>query len=77
MTLGITHLVHPKNFPKTNISYPLIQTRTCAYQRVGNVGFSGIFANLLMHHFLNDTLLREMVVKMHTKKIEMWPLVQT
>ena len=28
------HLVHTKMFPKTNISYPLIRTRTCAYQEV-------------------------------------------
>ena len=27
-------------FQKTNISYPLIRTRTCAYQRVRNVHFS-------------------------------------
>ena len=29
------------NFRKTNISYPLISTRTCAYQGVRNVRFSG------------------------------------
>ena len=27
-------------FRKANISYPLVQTRTCAYQRVKNVRFS-------------------------------------
>ena len=27
-------------FRKTNISYPLIRTRTCAYQRIRNVSFS-------------------------------------
>ena len=27
------------NFQKTNISYPLMRTRTCAYQGVRNVGF--------------------------------------
>ena len=27
-------------FPKTKISYPLISTRTCAYQRVRNVRYS-------------------------------------
>ena len=31
-------------FRKTNISYPLISTRTCAYQRVRNVRFSEILA---------------------------------
>ena len=29
----------PKVFRKTNISNPLIRTRTCAYQRVRNVSF--------------------------------------
>ena len=29
-----------QNFRKTNISYPLIRTPTCAYQGVGNVRFS-------------------------------------
>ena len=29
-----------KIFRKTNISYPLIRTRTCAYQGVRNVSFS-------------------------------------
>ena len=33
-----------QNFRKTNISYPLIRTRTCAYQGVGNVCFSEILA---------------------------------
>ena len=28
------------NFPKNDISYPLIRTRTCAYQGVRNVCFS-------------------------------------
>ena len=32
---------------KTNISYPLIRTRTCAYQGVKNVSFSENFANVL------------------------------
>ena len=30
-------------FRKTNISYPLMRTRTCAYQGVRNVHFSEIF----------------------------------
>ena len=37
----------PKIFRKTNISYPLIRTRTGAYQGVGNVGFSENFAYVL------------------------------
>ena len=32
-----------KSFRKTNISYPLIRTRTCAYQEVRNVSFSENF----------------------------------
>ena len=31
-----------QNFRKTNISYPLTRTRTCAYQGVRNVCFSEI-----------------------------------
>ena len=31
-----------QNFRKTNISYPLIRTRTCVYQGVRNVCFSEI-----------------------------------
>ena len=33
-----------KLFRKSNISYPLIRTRMCAYQGVGNVTFSENFA---------------------------------
>ena len=33
-----------KIFHKTNISYPLIRARTCAYQGVRNVKFSKNFA---------------------------------
>ena len=33
-----------QNFRKTNISYTLICTRTCAYQEVGNVCFSETLA---------------------------------
>ena len=36
-----------KIFRKTNISYPLIRTRTCAYQGVRNVSFSENFAYVL------------------------------
>ena len=36
-----------KIFRKTNISNPLIRTRTCAYQGVANVSFSGNFAYVL------------------------------
>ena len=32
---------------KTNISYPLIRTRMCAYQGVRNVSFSEIFVYVL------------------------------
>ena len=36
-----------KTFRKINISYPLIRTRTCAYQGVRNVSFSENFAYVL------------------------------
>ena len=36
-----------QNFPKTNISYPLICTCTCAYQGVKNNSFSENFAYVL------------------------------
>ena len=36
-----------KIFRKTNISYPLIRTRTCAYQWVRNVSFSENLAYVL------------------------------
>ena len=40
-------------FRKTNFSYPLIRTRTCAYQGVRNVRFSENLANFvfLKHPF--------------------------
>ena len=40
---GIIYYVR-KIFRKTNISYPLIRTRTCTYQGVRNVSFSENFA---------------------------------
>ena len=36
-----------KIFRKTNISYPLTRTRTCAYQVVKNVSFSENFVNII------------------------------
>ena len=36
-----------KIFQKANISYPLIRTCTCTYQRVRNVSFSENFPNIL------------------------------
>ena len=41
---GVIHLVVRKTFWKFNISYPLIYTRTCAYQGVRNISFSENFA---------------------------------
>ena len=40
------HLVRSQNFPKTYTPYPLIRTRTCAYQGVRNISFSENFANV-------------------------------
>ena len=42
-------------FRKTNISYPLIRTRTCVYQGEGNVCFGGKFGVLC---FLETPVLR-------------------
>ena len=36
-----------KIFRKTDISKPLIRTRTCAYQGVRNISFSETFAYVL------------------------------
>ena len=43
--MHIIYLVRSQSFP--NISYPLIRTRTCAYQGVRNVSFSENIANVL------------------------------
>ena len=42
-----------QNFRKTNFSYPMIRTRTCAYQEVRNVCFLEILARFafLKHPF--------------------------
>ena len=45
--VGFIHLVRTQNFPKINISDPLIRTRTCSFQRVRNVSFLGNFAYVL------------------------------
>ena len=39
---GLFILYLRKIFRKTNISYPLVRTRTCAYQGVRNVSFENI-----------------------------------
>ena len=46
-TLGLIHLVRAQNFSKTNISYSLISTRTCAYKGIRNISFLGDFAYVL------------------------------
>ena len=43
----IIDLVRTKMFQKNNISYPLTRTRTCGFQGVGNVSFSGNFVYIL------------------------------
>ena len=40
-----------KIFRKTNISYPLIRTLTCAYQRTRNISFPEHFAQVLNQSF--------------------------
>ena len=43
---AIIYLIRAQNFPETNIFYPLIRTRRCAYQAVRNVSFLENFACL-------------------------------
>ena len=45
--LGIINLVRMPDFRKTNTSYPLIDTRTCAYHGVRNINFSEKFVYVL------------------------------
>ena len=47
LTSGIIHLVRTQNFLKTNISNPLIRTRTYVYQGVRNVSFFENFAYVI------------------------------
>ena len=43
-------------FPKTDISYPLIGTRTCVYQGVRNVRFSeNLASSVFLKHLLWDS----------------------
>ena len=52
-------------FPKNNISYPLISTRTFAYQVVGNVSFSENFPHLLNEWFLRRNNLNYQIDRCH------------
>ena len=45
--LGLSMKYVRKIFRKTNISNPLIRTRTCTYQKVRNISFSESFAYVL------------------------------
>ena len=44
---GTINLLRSQSFQKTNISHPLIRTRTFAYQRVKIVSFSENLANVI------------------------------
>ena len=55
-----------QNFRKTNISYPLIRTRTCAYQGIRNVCFSEIFSVLC---FLETPVLRFALLPYYRRSI--------
>ena len=46
-TEGNHYLARTQLFRKTNISYPVIRTRTCAYQGLSNVSFSRNFTYVL------------------------------
>ena len=54
-TFGMIHLVPSRNF-LTNISYPLVHTRTCAYKELRNVSFSENFAYVLNESFLSKII---------------------
>ena len=43
ITIPSSILLQLKIFRNTNISYSLIRTHTCAYQRIRNVSFAGDF----------------------------------
>ena len=43
---GIIDLVSTQNFQKTNVSYPVKSTPTCAYQGVRNVSFLENFVDV-------------------------------
>ena len=45
--LGIIYLVRTQKYLQTNISYPLIRTRTCAYQEERDVIISENFGYVL------------------------------
>ena len=47
LMIDIIRLVSAQNFPKTNISYPLIYTHACAYQWVRNDSFLEKSASVL------------------------------
>ena len=49
--IGIIHLIRTLNFPKKEHFWPLIGTRTCAYQGVRNISFSVNFAYVLTEWF--------------------------
>ena len=52
-------MVRTQYFPKTNVSYPLIRTHTCAYQGVENVSFSENFAYVLNEQPLMQIRLKQ------------------
>ena len=64
-------------FRKTNISYPLIRTSTCAYQGVGNIRFSENLACFFLKHPFWDSpfcLITTDIVKSKTKKQLIWQI---
>ena len=50
-------------FQKANMSYPLICTLTCAYQRVGNASFLENFAYILNEWSLTAATTRKIEAK--------------
>ena len=56
ITLGLFNYYVRKIFRKTNIFYPLIPTRACAYQWVKNISFSDNFANVINEWYFSKNL---------------------
>ena len=61
------HLVVRKIFRKTNISYPLIRTCTCAYQGIINVSFPENFVYVLNGWAQGRCHEEKIFYKMHKK----------
>ena len=69
LTRGPLFSTYTKFSKKTNISYPLIRTRTCAYQEVRNVSFSENFVYVLNGQSHTERCETELIHKQSIKII--------